>query len=278
MAQDKKDLYVLFSGMFLFDWKNSTKTVDVYVPESGQFHRVGIPTDTSRSAYRPLSESQAGHQIGALSHFNPGSAKFDQDFDLVLDGKLLGLATNPKYHAKITLPWPEKTWSCQSHWVRADTYAESPYSPQLCTVKRNHVGEYRNPSAKHDAFAVSEIFVLRYPEVDPATLDESLALEVPGGQGLGVFSRENDLVMHPHDELFNELLVHSGSQKPPSFHPTSTPTDLGMDMPYLKHPFDVDIAKALPQLWLIPQLPLRTKWLSASGMGSCDAGHRCGDC
>ena len=76
MPQDKKDLYVLFSGMFLFDWNNSTKTVDVYVPECGTYHELRIATSIALAwslrrtrvdprVRRSCGLERTGNQIGS---------------------------------------------------------------------------------------------------------------------------------------------------------------------------------------------------------------------
>ena len=162
-----KDLYIVFNGMFLFNWKKN-QMLEVYVPDNGAHHEQSVAQseDLKTRVALPASSTLS---VDALSTFKPGSARFDTFYDLVIDGSEYAISGNAAPYAKITLPMPDATYSFSPSWVRNDTYVQNT-NPR---ATRSHVDLKAVEDKKatlRDAIVVSEVFVLKYTNVEPASL------------------------------------------------------------------------------------------------------------
>jgi len=271
-----KDLYIVFNGMFLFNWKKNNM-LEVYVPDNGAHHEQSVAQseDLKTRVALPASSKLS---VDVLSTFKPGAARFDKCYDLVIDGSEYAISSSAAY-AKITLPIPDATYSFSPSWVRNDTYVQNTYPKATLSYVDPEKVEDKQGYLRN-AIVVSEVFVLKYASVEPASLvgagTSIPAIDIDAGQALVILSlvREQH-AGHEHNDAFNNLLVSSNSNHP-QYRPSATYNQLEMKKYYPKTP---KASVRLPSDWLVPKtIDARLVILSASGMGSCDSGHRCEEC
>ena len=275
-----KDLYVVFNGMFLFNWKKD-KTLEVYVPYNANHHHQVARTE-DLTVTDPLPEDKLLTIPGLVASSTPH--RFSKNYDLVIDGEILEIDASARVHAMLTLPMPDQTWSCSSYWVHSDEYVKRTDPRATLSIVSPGRVDTKPPVGKKDAFCVSEVFVLKYSNAEPSGIVDGLgnripAIELDGIQALVVLSTVDAAhAGHEHNTGFNSLLKYSrssGRTGNSEYRPSATPDQLMMDRAYPKMPAS---SPPLPPNWLVPKLAANKVILSASGMGSCDDGHRCEEC
>jgi len=280
----KKDLYVIFNGMFLFNWKASTEELEVYLPKHGDTHYnfVAQNLDLNQGAVvLPENQALTIQPLGTVAT----PTRFNKYQSLAIDGKEYEINAATQPFAKFLLPWPDHVFTPQSWLVWKDNYVGATkvgatLSPDVSQGVEDHQGR------KHTAIAVSEVLVLKYVSAEPASLvsNGTRIDSIASGQVqlLGIFAAVYEAhAGHPHDDVFNKLLIHAIDKTPPKYRPSASPKALGQKA-------------AVPVPGTSPSQDIPDDWLqshevqtsregvirirTSSGMGSCDNGNRCEDC
>ncbi len=279
-----KDLYLVFNGMFLFNWvkRDGTSRLEVYVPlekdGTRDTHSYHLAADVNLTSFTALPQGEL--TIPELRNF-VGHATFDPACNLAINGGEVDLDDSPgQRYARLKLPYPDACWSASTYWVRHDTYVDgTPPKATLSPVVPDMVLDDADNLVS--AIAVSEVFVARYESVALGTTLQSektdiRALETDQLQAFVILSIHRDGDDLEHNSLFNDLLKMKPSGNPTKYRPSATSSQLGMKAPYPRP----CCLPPLPPDWLTPRAKASDSRLirSASGQGSCDDGHRCETC